>query len=64
MNSLVRDHLKFGNPLKEVAKAHHQAFVETDGEDPDWPIWYAGELLEDLRSSRATSTESTFETFQ
>ena len=25
----------------ETANAHHQAFESTDGEDPDWPIWYA-----------------------
>ena len=25
----------------ETAEAHHSAFAETDGADPDWPIWYA-----------------------
>jgi hypothetical protein len=23
----------------EVAKAHHQAYIETDGADPEWPLW-------------------------
>jgi glutaredoxin len=25
----------------ETGKAHHEAFIATDGADPDWPIWYA-----------------------
>ena len=27
--------------LRETGKAHHAAFLETDGDDPEWPIWYA-----------------------
>ena len=27
--------------LKQTGQAHHTAFAETDGADPDWPIWYA-----------------------
>lgn len=27
--------------LKEAAQAHHEAFAATDGDDADWPIWYA-----------------------
>jgi glutaredoxin len=27
-----------------TGKAHHRAFAETDGEDPDWSIWYAESL--------------------
>jgi len=27
--------------LRAVGPAHHQAYIETDGADPDWPIWYA-----------------------
>lgn len=34
--------------MKEAGKAHHQAFLSTDGEDPDWPIWYADYLLAPL----------------
>ncbi len=30
----------------KTGKAHHQAFIEADGEDPDWAIWY-GKHLED-----------------
>ena len=32
--------------LREVGPAHHRAFAATDGEDPDWPNWYAAWLLE------------------
>ncbi|MBW2546331.1 MAG: glutathione S-transferase N-terminal domain-containing protein [Deltaproteobacteria bacterium] len=34
--------------FKKTGQAHHQAFIETDGEDPDWPIWYAGYLEDRL----------------
>ncbi len=34
--------------LTETGKAHHQAYLATDGEDPEWPIWYAGYLREPL----------------
>ena len=32
--------------FREVAKAHHQAYIETDGADPEWPLWYAEHLRE------------------
>ncbi len=32
--------------LKETGAAHHHAFIETDGADPDWPIWYAEYLVD------------------
>lgn len=35
--------------LREAGRVHHQAFIEVDGDDPDWPLWYAGYLLERLR---------------
>ena len=34
--------------FREVAKAHHQAYIETDGADPEWPLWYAEHLKERL----------------
>lgn len=34
--------------LSQVGPAHHRAFSATDGEDPDWPTWYAVWLLERL----------------
>lgn len=35
--------------LSETAEAHHKAFAATEGEDPDWPIWYADYLLDKMR---------------
>jgi hypothetical protein len=34
--------------FQETGSAHHQAFIDTDGADPEWPIWYAGYLHERL----------------
>ena len=32
----------------EVGEAHHQAYIETNGTDPEWPLWYADYLWERL----------------
>jgi hypothetical protein len=34
--------------FKETGHAHHQAYIETDGADPDWAIWYADYLVDKL----------------
>jgi glutaredoxin len=34
--------------LEETGKAHHEAFAEARGEDPEWPIWYASYLHDKL----------------
>ena len=34
--------------FREVSEAHHQAYIETDGADPEWPLWYAEHLRERL----------------
>ena len=34
--------------FKQTGEAHHQAFLETDGEDPEWGLWYAEYLHERL----------------
>jgi len=34
--------------LAAAGEAHHQAFGVTGGEDPEWPIWYAGHLQHPL----------------
>jgi hypothetical protein len=33
----------------ETAEAHHKAYAATEGEDPDWPLWYEDYLLEKVR---------------
>jgi hypothetical protein len=40
---------ELANLLNETAEAHHKAFAATEGEDPDWPIWYADYLLGKMR---------------
>ncbi|GHO96204.1 hypothetical protein KSF_062520 [Reticulibacter mediterranei] len=32
--------------LHQAGEAHLATHQETNGDDPDWPIWYAGYLLE------------------
>ena len=34
--------------LRETNSAHHNAYIATDGDDPDWPIWYAEYLRDRL----------------
>ena len=44
MNTELRTHLV--DLFREAGHAHHEAFAATDGDDPDWPIWYADYLQE------------------
>lgn len=30
--------------LREAGGKHHQAFLASDGVDPEWALWYAGYL--------------------
>ncbi|MGQ0549010.1 MAG: hypothetical protein ACT4PY_05000 [Armatimonadota bacterium] len=34
--------------FRETGEAHHQAYRHTNGHDPEWPLWYAGRLQDDL----------------
>jgi hypothetical protein len=34
--------------FRKTGSTHHQAFIKTNGEDPDWPLWYADYLIEKL----------------
>ena len=40
--------------LKRSGQAHHQAFLATDGDDPEWPTWYADYLMDDLNALLGT----------
>ncbi|HEY7704422.1 MAG TPA: hypothetical protein VID03_06275 [Acidimicrobiia bacterium] len=31
--------------LTEVSEAHHDAFADVDGADPEWPLWYAQRMV-------------------
>jgi NAD(P)H-hydrate epimerase len=35
--------------FQQAKQAHLQAFLETDGADPEWPLWYADYLHETLK---------------
>jgi hypothetical protein len=34
--------------FRQVGKAHHRAFRDSAGEDPEWPMWYAEHLHGEL----------------
>jgi hypothetical protein len=34
--------------FRSAGEAHHRAFVETGGDDLEWPVWYANYLREPL----------------
>jgi hypothetical protein len=40
--------LQLTDLFDRAAHAHHQAFLATHGEDPDWAAWYARWLLDPL----------------
>jgi hypothetical protein len=49
--------------LKETKQAHHQAYLATDGDDPEWPLWYADYLqdkLPPLLQASLTKSELTY----
>ena len=35
--------------LSAAGPAHHAAYIESNGADPEWPLWYAEHLLADVR---------------
>ena len=52
--------LQLEDLFREVGEAHHRAFIETDGADPEWPLWYADylrERLTDLLDASFTKSE-------
>ena len=52
--------LQLEDLFREVGEAHHRAFIETDGADPEWPLWYADylrERLSDLLDANFTRSE-------
>jgi hypothetical protein len=36
--------------FREAGSAHHKAFLSTNGDDPEWPLWYAEFLLTRLNA--------------
>ncbi len=37
--------------LAAAGPAHHAAYIATDGEDPEWPQWYAEHIAGDVREA-------------
>ena len=52
------DHDQLQSLLRDTGAAHHQAFIETDGADPEWPLWYAQYLQPRLKPVSETVTQS------
>ena len=44
--------------LRQTARDHHQAYLATDGADPDWPWWYAEHLVDPLVDLGVSLTRS------
>lgn len=48
------------NLFRETFRAHHQAYIEMDGLDEEWPLWYAAylhEKLQELLKTKITQSE-------
>jgi glutaredoxin len=52
MNDALRNNLV--NVFQETGIAHHEAFLDTDGEDSEWPLWYAQHLQGPLTDALRT----------
>ena len=49
--------------IERSGPAHHQAFLEVDGWDPEWPIWYAEyfwEPIQEFLPREVTKSELTY----
>jgi glutaredoxin len=44
--------------LKATGEAHHEAFLATDGADPDWAMWYAAHLADEARALLTNGPET------
>jgi len=54
---------QIANLLRQTAKDHHAAYIEVDGDHPDWPLWYAEYLhgrLPPLLGQELTISELTY----
>ncbi len=63
MANLNHDAGQLAGLLRETIAAHHDAFIEVDGADPEWPIWYAAYLharLPELQGVALTQSEWVF----
>lgn len=42
-------HERLVSVLEAAGPAHHAAYIETDGDDPEWPLWYANHVAAEVR---------------
>jgi hypothetical protein len=59
----TRPHQQMAELFRKAKSAHHQAFIEVDGADPDWPLWYAHYVQADLNriaAAELTVSELTY----
>lgn len=45
---MARTSVQLEKLFQEVEQKHHEAFAETNGVDPEWPLWYADWLMDEL----------------
>ncbi|MCB0202064.1 MAG: hypothetical protein KDI03_18505 [Anaerolineae bacterium] len=63
MADLSSDAGQLADLLRATVAAHHHAFIDVDGADPEWPIWYAAYLharLPELQGVALTQSEWVF----
>jgi hypothetical protein len=44
--------------FRSAGQAHHRAFAAVDGDDPEWPTWYAQYLAAPLAQLLGTPVET------
>jgi len=49
-----RLHAQLSRLIRDCERAHRAAFAATNGEDPEWPLWYADCLRQPLEQSLQT----------
>ena len=63
MADLTNTTAQLADLLRATIAAHHDAFIEVDGADSEWPIWYAAYLharLPELQGVALTQSEWVF----
>lgn len=49
----MSDTAQLAQLLRDAAQAHHEAFAALNGDDPEWPAWYARWVLPRLEGMLA-----------
>ncbi len=45
--------------LMKTGHAHHEAFIATNGEDPEWASWYGNHMAEELSAELGVPVDPT-----